>query len=173
MNTGVETTGAAVFAPGDAVVYPRHGAGVVRALSEHAVGGQARQYYEVELNVGAMQLLVPVARAAALGLRRALTAADLPALYAALEEADLALPEGFQARYRREQAALEGGDVYELARLCTTLTRRQVRRGLAGSEFTLLDQAKGAVADELAGALKVPAPQALRELETRLEARPA
>ena len=162
-------THAGYFAPGDAVVYPRHGAGVVRGLTERAVSGQARHYYDIELSGGAMHVLVPVDQAAALGLRQALTAADLPALYTALAGPDLSLPEGFQPRYRREQSALEGGDVHELARLCATLARRQLLRGLSVSETEVLRRAKEAVAAELAAALGVSEPEAARRLEARLE----
>lgn len=165
----MNTADAPVFVPGDAVVYPRHGVGVMRGLCERTVGGQSRRYYEIELNEGAMQMLVPVGQAAALGLRRALTAGDLPEVYAALDGPDLALPEGFQPRYRREQALLDGGDPHEVARLCATLARRHLLRGLAGSEFALLERAKQTVADELAGALGVSGAQALGQLEARLE----
>jgi len=156
------------LAPGDPVVYPKHGAGRVRALTERTVGGHARAYYEIELRTGGMQVLVPVEKAASLGLRRATLEADVPTLLAELDGPDVELPSGFQSRYRAEQGILESADIRRVTRLVGTLARRHVTRGLASSELGILQEGKKALVAELAVALSVPDAEALKLLNDRL-----
>lgn len=156
------------LAPGDQVVYPKHGPGIVRALTERAVGGERRPYYDIQLRAGGMQVLVPVDKASALGLRRILSEEEIPALLALLGGPDVELPAAFPPRYRMEQALLEAGNVLDLARLAGTLARRHLQRGLASSELTLLTQAKKTLMVELAVALDVPESEATRLLNERL-----
>lgn len=154
-----------LLAAGERVVYPQHGPGVVVGTLERAVLGQKEAYFEIELTPSGMRVFVPVARAAELGLRRAMSAEQVPGLLTALSEPDLELPEGFQARYRREQAVMEGGDLREITSLVGTLARRDVTRGLSDSEQGILMAAKRVLAAELAAALGLDDPQARARLD--------
>lgn len=154
-----------LLAPGERVVYPQHGPGLVVGTIERKVLGQQEAYFEIELTPSGMRVFVPVARAAALGLRRAMSAGEVPGLLAALSEPDLDLPEGFQARYRREQAVMEAGDLREITQLVGTLTRRDVTRGLSDSEQGILGSAKRVLAAELAAALGLDDAQARARLD--------
>ncbi|ADV68346.1 CarD family transcriptional regulator [Deinococcus maricopensis] len=137
---------------GDSVVYPNHGAGVVRALTERTVLGVKQAYYEVHLFGKDAQVLVPVARARDLGLRRATRREDVPNLLAELST-DIPLPESFQARYRAEQELLQAADLVTLTRLVGTLVRRDVTRGLPSSEMDVLMHARKTLEAELEVAL--------------------
>ncbi len=157
-----------LLAPGDRVVYPQHGPGVVVGLTERKVLGNTERYFDIELTPSGMRVMVPVARAQALGLRRAMSADEVPELLAALSEPDMELPEGFQARYRREQAVLEGGNLREITSLVGTLTRRDVTRGLSDSEQAILTTGKRVLAAELSAALGLEDLQARKRLEEEL-----
>lgn len=150
---------------GDRVVYARHGAGVVRSVTERQVLGRTEAYFEIELQEGGMRVHVPVERAGALGLRPASTPDDMPALLAVLREPDLDLPGSFQARYRREQTILEEGDLHEVTRLVATLARRDIQRGLPDSEHAILNEAKRRLGTELAAALTLDDAAAKAHLE--------
>ncbi|AFZ68363.1 CarD family transcriptional regulator [Deinococcus peraridilitoris] len=155
------------LAPGDQVVYPKHGPGVVRAITQRSVGGEVRPYYDIELRTGGMQVLVPVEKASALGLRRVLTKDEVPRLLSVLQGPDTQLPSAFPPRHRLQQAILEGGQLYEVAQLAGTLARRQLHRGLASSELSAFQQAKKAVVLELAVALDLSEAEAARLFDDR------
>ena len=156
------------LAPGDPVVYPKHGAGVVRGVTERTALGHTQPYYDIELRASGMQVLVPVGRARDLGLRRVTPEQDIPALLSALAAPDLDLPAGFPPRIRAEQAVLESADILEIARLVGTLARRHVLRGLADSEHQLMRQAKHAVTTEVAVSLELTDAEAGRLVDERL-----
>ncbi len=57
------------FKPGDRVVHPRFGFGVIQGSTAHEQDGNTTVYYSIELTDGSL-LSVPKARAEELGLRR-------------------------------------------------------------------------------------------------------
>lgn len=156
------------LSPGDHVVYPRHGAGVIRGLTERTALGQTQTYYDIELRATGMQVLVPVVKAESLGLRRVTPEPEIPDLLSMLGGDDLDLPTSFPPRIRAEQAIVEGGDIREVARLLATLARRQVTRGLADSEGQILRQLRSMLTVEVAVSLNVGEAEAARLIDSHL-----
>jgi CarD family transcriptional regulator len=156
------------LAPGDHVVYPKHGAGVVVGLTERTTLGQTMAYYSIELLGGGMQVLVPIGKALTLGLRRVTPEVDIPDLLARFSEPDLDLPTTFPQRIRLEQGVLESGNIADIARLLATLTRRHVTRGLADSEYTVMRQARQVLVVEVAVSLGMSEQDAAQLVDGRL-----
>ncbi|WP_027482765.1 CarD family transcriptional regulator [Deinococcus pimensis] len=156
------------LAPGDHVVYPKHGAGVVLGVTERTALGQTQAYYNIELLGGGMQVLVPVGKALTLGLRRVTHEQEIPGLLAHFAEPDMDLPPSFPQRIRLEQTILESGNIADIARLLATLSRRHVMRGLADSEHAVLRQARQVLVVEVAVSLGVPEQDAARLVDERL-----
>ncbi|PYE51185.1 CarD family transcriptional regulator [Deinococcus yavapaiensis] len=156
------------LAPGDAIVYPKHGAGFVRGRTQRTALGQTQEYYDIELRSTGMQVLVPVAKAQALGLRRVTPEARIPELLNLLGEPDLDLPSSFPQRIRVEQGILDLADIEQVARLLGTLARRAVQRGLADSEGQVMRACRGMLSAEVAVSLGVLEDEAARLLDARL-----
>ena len=72
------------FQPGDRVVLPPYGIGVVQGTCQRPVGGHDQAYYQVTFANTSSRAYVPVAAPEGAGLRAALTAGDMPALLASL-----------------------------------------------------------------------------------------
>jgi CarD family transcriptional regulator len=68
------------FKVGDHVVYPSQGAGKIIGMVERPVLGVAQPFFEIELMKGSMSVLVPVAQAERVGLRRITVAKLIPEL---------------------------------------------------------------------------------------------
>ena len=137
------------FQVGDPVVYPPQGGGVVQEIVERTVLGEKQQYLKVVFVRGNMEVLVPLAKAMQVGLRRTMSAEEATRL-AQQAEQDLDLPEQWPPRFRAEQEILARSDAFELSRLIGTLTRRDEARGLASTERDVLDNARALLASELA-----------------------
>ena len=45
---------------GDKIVYPMHGAGIIRAIEEKEILGSINAYYVLEVPIGNISLMVPV-----------------------------------------------------------------------------------------------------------------
>lgn len=118
------------FQPGDRVVLPPYGIGVVRGTCLRPVSGQSHAYYQVEFPNTSSKAFVPVAAPDIAGMRAALTARDMPALLDSLKTSSLNLPRQWAARHRRVTEILVGGNPFELAILTCELRRWNVERGL-------------------------------------------
>ncbi|MCF0150848.1 MAG: hypothetical protein HUJ80_05520 [Firmicutes bacterium] len=57
-----------MFSIGDKVVYPMHGAGVIKTIEEKKILGDIKSYYILHIAHGSMQVMVPV-DGASTGLR--------------------------------------------------------------------------------------------------------
>ena len=98
---------------------------------------------------GDMEVLVPLASARQVGLRRTLASEEFARL-TEQAQTELDLPEPWPPRYRAEQDILARSDSFELARLIGTLYRRDAERGLASTERDVLETARALLASELA-----------------------
>jgi CarD family transcriptional regulator len=153
---------------GDHVVYPNHGAGVIMRLSQREVMGKRQAYFEIELLKGGLQVMVPLARAQQLGLRRITAAENIPALLSAFDPPDIDLPVAWTPRHRREQNLLSEGDIFKIAQLVGTLHRRSHQRSLAVTERAIYEEAKSIIVTEMAVALTIPVSSAEAQVEDQL-----
>lgn len=158
------------FKVGDSVVYPSQGAGRVDEITTRVVLGETHEYLKISFVRGEMDVLVPLRRGQEVGLRHTIRLGDLDGLWAAMEGADLPLPAQWPPRYRAEQDILAAGDAFALARLVGTLAQRDLEKGLAATERDMLENAKGALASELAVVQGLGYRDALAQIEARLEA---
>ena len=58
-----------MFAIGDLVVHPMHGAGVIADIVQERIAGSTRDYYVFRMPVGGLLLKIPVASSQTVGLR--------------------------------------------------------------------------------------------------------
>ncbi|MPY67449.1 CarD family transcriptional regulator [Deinococcus sp. SDU3-2] len=142
----------ASFQPGDRVVLPPYGLGVVRDTCQRPVAGELLAYYRIEFPNTASQAYVPVDAPQGTGLRAALTSAELPTLLGHLQDSQtLNLPRQWAARHRRVTEILAGGDPYELATLTCELRRWNVERGLPDLDRQALRRAIRLLEQEVRG----------------------
>jgi len=154
---------------GDRVVYPSHGAGAIRGISDQEVLGKSQSYFELELFKGGMQVKVPVVHASRLGLRRVTPTDKLPELLSNLALPDLDLPAAWTPRHRRELTILQEGDIDTITKLVGTLHRRAQGRTLAVTERAILDDAKRIVATEVSVSKQIEHNAAVAEIDLMLE----
>ena len=137
------------FQVGDLVVYPPQGGGTIQEIVEREVLGKPQQYLKVVFVRGDMEVLVPLASAVQVGLRRTLSDDEFGRLAQHAAE-PLELPSQWPPRFRAEQDILGRCDAFELARLAATLRLRDAERGLASTEREVMDNALALLASEIA-----------------------
>lgn len=156
------------FEIGDQVVFPAHGAGVIREVATREVLGEENEYFRLSLVRSDMEIMVPRDQERELGMRPVIEEDEVERIKGILADAELRLPKSWPARNRKEKEILDTGSAYDLARLLGVLQRREFERGLPTTERHTFRVAASLLASEIALARDCTFEQAKAELEEAL-----
>ena len=105
------------FKPGDAVMHPIRGAGVVEGIQERDWLGSRTPYYRIALiDPPGTDLLIPVSTAEGAGLRCAISPSKLDQVWRVLRDDPEPLPDDHKERYRSLEQHLRSGHTLEIAK---------------------------------------------------------
>jgi CarD family transcriptional regulator len=135
---------------GDKVVHPGYGPGVITAVEERQVIGDAKRYYVIEMLAGGGTLMTPVAQADNVGLRLAINDASMARLRKALTKSPGSLPSDFRVRQVEVEERLKGADTFAIAKVIRDLAWYDQVHGLTRRDTQLMDRAEQTLAAELA-----------------------
>ncbi len=118
------------YRPGDKVVLPPYGVGVVSEIAQRVISGSQRAYYQVDFPGTRSKAFVPVESPHSVGLRRALCREEIPIILDKLRTGQIILPKQWAARHRRTTEILAEGDPHKIATLAGQLRAWELERGL-------------------------------------------
>ncbi len=147
---GMLKGGAAVFSVGDKVVYPTHGAGVVKNIKEEKILGETKSYYVLYMPVGELKLMVPVDNVSELGMRKIIGREDANLVLDVLRDSKSRMSTNWNRRYRANMEKIKTGDINEVAIVARNLYSRDKEKGLSTGEKKMLEQAIRIIVSELA-----------------------
>ena len=156
------------FKVGDRVVYPHHGAAVIKKKQSMDVGGEKKDYFVLQMAHGDLTLSVPVDKADEVGMRPPISVEDVEDVLRLLGKRDVREPSNWSRRFKNHQEKLKSGDVYQVAEVVRNLALREVTKGLSAGEKAMLVRARGILVSELSFALNVSEEEALTKLEQQL-----
>jgi CarD family transcriptional regulator len=142
------------FQVGDNVVYPHHGAGVVKARAPRKVLGEEREYLKIRILHNDMTVHVPCDQAATVGLRRVIDEDTVRKVLGVLEGPCTEMPKNWNRRFKHNREKIKTGDIYELAEVVRNLATRENDKGLSTGEKQMFTRAKKVLASELMYALE-------------------
>ncbi len=139
-----------MFQIGDKIVYPMHGAGIVKAIEEKEILGEKRQYYVIQMPINDMQVMIPMGKASHSGIRLVVDTSTLEDVLFSFEhgESDKSLP--WKQRYRVNMEKMKTGEIQEGAEVVRDLMRKHKEKALNTSEKQMLDTARKIFISELA-----------------------
>jgi|TARA_B100000929_G_C15445131_1_gene399310 CarD family transcriptional regulator len=143
------------FKPGDKVVYPHHGAAIIKKKEKREAFGEKREYLVLQMAHGEMTLSVPVDMVEEVGMRWPIAKADVEDLFEVLRKRDVREPANWSRRFKNHQEKLKSGDVYQVAEVVRNLALREAAKGLSAGEKTLYTKAHNVLVSELAFALNI------------------
>lgn len=152
------------FKVGDRVVYPHHGAAVIKKKLSMDVGGEKKEYFVLQMAHGDLTLSVPVDKADEVGMRPPISVEDVEDVLRLLGKRDVREPSNWSRRFKNHQEKLKSGDVYQVAEVVRNLALRESARGLSAGEKSMLERARVILASELSIAWNVPEEEALDRL---------
>ncbi|WP_202171347.1 CarD family transcriptional regulator [Bacillus sp. USDA818B3_A] len=138
-----------MFQIGDNIVYPMHGAGIIKAIEEKEISGEKQQYYVIKMLIGNMQVMIPTGEIMSSRIR---PVTDITALKHIISifhqgESDRLLP--WKQRYKVNTDKIKTGKIQECTEVVRDLMRMKKEKALNTSEKKMLDNAHEFLISEL------------------------
>ena len=153
---------------GDKIVYPMHGAGIIRAIEEKEILGSLCSYYMLEVPAGNISLMVPVHNAAEIGVRDVVAPHVIEELFTFIKKAEIQVNENWNKRYRENMAKIKSGDLFEIGPIYQYLMEKEKEKGLSSGEKKMFLSAHQILVSEIMLSLNISLPEAEELLEARL-----
>lgn len=162
------------FKKSDTVIYPQHGACIVKGVKRMRAFDVVQEYLILEtvmkdMSGKGMTLSVPTAKAHDLGIRPPVSASELQDLVDVLSKPDPRVPANWSRRFKNHQEKLKSGDVYQVAEVVRNLAARDRENQLSAAEKTMYDRARLNLISEIAPSKKCSTEEATRFLDQALE----
>ncbi|WP_314685962.1 CarD family transcriptional regulator [uncultured Bifidobacterium sp.] len=137
---------------GDMVVYPRHGAARVEAITERTVKGVTRRYLQLSvLSSDGLVINVPIDNAAKVGVRDIVGASEVSKVFGILRTPVVEKEMNWSRRYKLNVEKIATGDVNKIAEVVRDLSQRDVdEHGLSAGEKRMLTRARSILTSEIA-----------------------
>ncbi|MFC4386597.1 CarD family transcriptional regulator [Gracilibacillus marinus] len=138
-----------LFQIGENIIYPMHGAGIIKAIEEKEFSGKKQQYYIIKMVIGNMQVMIPTGKISSANIR---PVTDIIALKQIMHifqhgESDRLLP--WKQRYKVNTDKIKTGKIKECAEVVRDLMRIKEEAKLNTSEKEMLDTAHELLISEL------------------------
>ena len=138
------------FKKGDKVVYPAHGVGVVDSIQARKVADSEQKFYMITIEETGMKIMVPLAQAETVGLRKVVNSSVVDEVYDILKDKDVTVDnQTWNRRYREYNQKIKTGSVLEIATVIRDLTVLKGDKELSFGERRMLDTAQGLLVKEL------------------------
>lgn len=158
-----------MFSIGDTVCYPMNGVCKIEAIETLSVQGESAEYYVLYLNNDRTKAMVPVDRAASIGLRKIIDADECNKI---IEYYSTAVPDlgssNWNQRFRDNSAKLHSGNLRQIVDVILSLTARNTSRSLSSSENRMFNSAWTMLVCELSVVMERSEEEITAMLEPRL-----
>lgn len=138
-----------LFEVGDKVLYPMHGAGIIKAIEEKEIQGKKQNYCIISIPISNMDVMIPMENLEKVGVRKLVdreTLNDILYNYHN-EEPDLSL--SWRERYNANMEKIKSGDLTKNAEVVRELLYRNKEKALNASEKQMLNKARRILISEL------------------------
>lgn len=140
-----------MFQVGDKILYPMQGVGVIEVIEEKEVLGKNKLYYKLNMPQIKMQIMIPVEKAANLGIRLIVEPDILEKVLTDFHigNTDPIIYE--DQRYCRDlnKKKMKTGDIYKGTEIIRDLMRKSQRNKLGAEDTNMLNSARRMFISEL------------------------
>jgi len=138
------------------VVYPSQGVGVIKSIVQKKFKDSKIPYYIIYLEVTDMTIMVPVDKAAELGIRPTVSKDEANKALDLLSQDYDPIPSDWKMRYQMNLELLKKGSIRDIASIVRSLYHRSKVKELPIQERKLFDSAMKLLEDEMLISLKKP-----------------
>jgi CarD family transcriptional regulator len=154
-----------MFAIGDTIVYPQHGAGRILDIVEQDFQGETRKYFLIEILHDELTVMVPVDGADKAGLREVMSEEKMEEVVGVLRDDPTRMPVNWSRRVRHNRDKIKTGDILEIADVLRNLALRDHERGLSTGEKQMFVKLRRILGSEFMCAKGLREDDALRLLD--------
>ena len=140
---------------GDRIVYPMHGAGIIKEIEEREILGEMRSYYILKLPHGDMKIMIPVDNCEEIGIRDIISEDDVDEVLEILAAPSTPMPSNWNHRNRENMDKLKTGSITQVAEVVRNLTRVESTKHLSTGEKKMLTNARQILSSEFILALDI------------------
>ncbi|MED4779232.1 CarD family transcriptional regulator [Brevibacillus choshinensis] len=130
-----------MFQVGDKIFYPMHGAGIIEAMEEKEFLGEKHLYFVLHMLLKELDIMVPVEKMSALGIRSIVDGQTLEQVFAAFHEREPDLSVNSAQRLKMNTEKLKSADIYDGAEVIRDLQFISRNKVLGTSDRIMLDNA--------------------------------
>ena len=140
-----------MFAVGDKIVYPMHGAGVVQAIEQHELAGENVDYLVMMILLSDMHVMVPLKNVERVGLRHIIDKEQIPGIEEVLRHPVEVNLRGvtWNRRFNMYLDKMKSGNVLEVAEVIHVLQSQENEKKLSTGERRLLATARQILVSEM------------------------
>jgi CarD family transcriptional regulator len=138
------------FKPGQKVVYPNHGVGVVEKIEDSRIDGTEQMFYFLRLLSNNSKVMVPSENLELVGLRPLCAEDEIDQLVAILEDGNIDTYKDWKGRYKQNLDKMKTGRLTEVAEVLKNLRLVSQRKSLSFREKKMYERAKYFIVSELA-----------------------
>jgi len=154
------------FKVGDNAVYPSQGVAEVVGIEQKVISDKPQRFYVLRILDSDMRILVPIDRAAQVGLRNVIGSNEIDDLMEILRDKEVRVDkQTWNRRYRGFMEKIKTGSLFEVAEVYRDLYRLKSTKVLSFGERRMLDTARNLIVKELAVSKKWTEEKAEKELE--------
>lgn len=157
-----------MFSLNQLVVYPAQGVGKIELLENREIGGQTAEFYIIRIISTNITVMVPVANATSVGLRKLCTKNQAMKVLESLEDRSTFsgyTGQNWNRRYREYSERLKSSVLMDVACVLKELILISREKDLSFGERRLLEQAMGLVTSEISCVLGEEVGQIKQKIE--------
>jgi CarD family transcriptional regulator, regulator of rRNA transcription len=156
------------FEIGDKVIYPNHGLGTIERIETKTIMGTTCGFYQLRM-ANETTVFVPVDNVDGVGLRRAITDAEVERLFTLLGDGKIDSHQNWKGRFKDNSDRMRTGSIYDVVEVLKSLTFLAKSKSLSFREKRMLDRAKFLVVSEITEVLGEKTPEVEVKVEQALE----
>lgn len=137
-----------MFAQGDVVIHPAHGAAKIVGIENKDVGDGDTEFLVLKPLFFDMMVYIPTDTAKAAGLRTPVRKSHFRKVVDTLKKEGKRSNENWQRRFRTYNKKIQSGDLCQVAEVVSSLDRKNRQKGLSTTENLLLERAYNILASE-------------------------
>ncbi len=138
-----------MYSTGDKILYPMHGAGVIKQIKTCQILGEVKDYYLLTVPCGDMDVMIPVDTCGDIGVRPVGTQEEIDEAISVLSEDSTEMNGNWNKRYRENMDKIKTGNILLVAELVRNLTRVDRVNNLSAGEKKMLSNARKILQSEI------------------------
>ena len=138
-----------MYQVGDRILYPMHGAGIIKKIEKREILGSVKEYYILHVPCGDMNVMIPVDNCDAIGVRPIVTEEEIQAAIEILRQESTQMTGNWNKRYRENMEKIKTGNIELVAEIVRNLTRIDRENRLSAGEKKMLTNVRKILQSEI------------------------